>query len=171
MEVNDQGERFIHYLTEGQGGLYAYLVSLLGDLHEAHNVLQETNLVLWRKAGEFEEGTDFGAWSRKVAYFQVLAHLRDRKRDRHIFDADLMSQIAERPDPKGDQEQRRLALRHCLAQLPEEHRKLINLRYAGNGSIERIANAVGKSQSAIKMSLLRVRQALMRCVEGKLAET
>jgi DNA-directed RNA polymerase specialized sigma24 family protein len=51
-----------------------------GDLHDARDVLLETNLVLWQKIGEFEPGSNFGAWARKIAYFQALAFLRDRKR-------------------------------------------------------------------------------------------
>jgi RNA polymerase sigma-70 factor (ECF subfamily) len=85
-------KEFVFQLTDWQGRLFGYLMSLLGNVHD---VLQETNLVLWRKIDGFEPGTDFAAWARSVAYFQSLAFLRDRKRDRHIFDDDLLQQIAD----------------------------------------------------------------------------
>ena len=91
MNTDVQTERFIRCLTEHQSRLLAYLVALLGDLHEARNVLQDTNLELWRKSEDFVEGTDFAAWSRRVAHFKVLAYLRDKRRDRLLFDEALLS--------------------------------------------------------------------------------
>ena len=49
MSSDVQAERFIQSLTDHQGRLFVYLVSMLGDVHDARNVLQETNLELWRK--------------------------------------------------------------------------------------------------------------------------
>ncbi|MDR3634310.1 MAG: sigma-70 family RNA polymerase sigma factor [Isosphaeraceae bacterium] len=164
-----RNERFIRSLTDHQGGLFVYLVSLLGDAHEARNVLQETNLVLWRRSSELVDGTDFGAWSRAIAHYQFLAFLRDKKRDRHIFDAELLSRLAERAQPAADSEERRVALRTCLAELPDSLRLLISLRYSAGTSINELAKRVGKSESAVKMALARTRQKLMECIDKRLA--
>ena len=76
---HDRNEQFIRLLTEHQSHLFVYLVSLLGDVHDASNVLQETNIVLWRRSAEFAEGTNFGAWSRTIAHFQLLAYFYSRR--------------------------------------------------------------------------------------------
>jgi RNA polymerase sigma-70 factor (ECF subfamily) len=169
MTSDDRTERFIRDLTDHQGGLFAYLVALLGDVHESRNVLQETNLVLWRKAADFVEGTDFGAWARTIAHYQVLAHMRDKKRDRHLFDEELLRQIAERPQPVEDDEVRCVALRHCLAELPDGLRLLISQRYGPGGSIREIAQRLGKTEDAVKVALSRIRQRLMHCIGKRLA--
>lgn len=75
-------EAFVQLLTAEQLRLLHYIAKLLGDPNEAQNVLQETNLVLWRKSGEFQAGTNFSAWAHNVAYWQVRAFVRDRQRDR-----------------------------------------------------------------------------------------
>ena len=122
-------ETYIRQLTDSQNALFGYLVTLLGDPVNAKEVLQETNVILWRKMGDFEPGSNFGAWSRKCAYFQALAFLRDRKRDPHVFDDDVLALIAvEEPEPT-DETEATLALRDCLSQLPESQRKLMDLRY------------------------------------------
>lgn len=169
MNGAERTETFIRCLTDHQSRLFAYLVALLGDVHEARNVLQETNLVLWRKSADFTEGTDFSAWSRRIAHFQVLAYLRDKKRDRHLFDAELLSQIAERPDPNENDEARRVALRHCLADLPDGVRVLISQRYTLGYSIGSLAQHCGKSEGALKVALSRIRKRLLDCVEKRLA--
>src|SRR5262249_47364959 len=135
----------------------------------ARNVLQETNLELWRKSAEFVDGTDFGAWSRKVAHFKVLAYLRDRKRDRLLFDEALLNQIAARPQPAEEDESLQVALRHCLATFTDGLRLQIGRRYGSNLSVRELATLLGKSEAAMKVSLSRIRKQLMQCIERRLA--
>ncbi len=170
MKESPASEQCIRLMTEHQSRLFGYLVTLLGNVHDARDVLQETNLVVWRKFEDYEAGTDFGAWARKCAYFQALAYLRDRKRDQHLFDEELLAQIAEEPEPVAGPEERQLALRDCLAQLPDEQRQLISQRYTLGDAIRNLADQAGRSESAIKMKLMRIRQVLLKCVETKLAE-
>jgi RNA polymerase sigma-70 factor, ECF subfamily len=168
-EGDNQNERFIRLLTEHQNHLFVYLVSLLGDVHEASNILQETNLVLWRRSSEFADGTNFGAWARTIAHYQLLAYLRDRKRDRHVFDAELLTRLAEHPRPTDIQEARRASLRSCLAELPDGVRQMLSLRYSAGASIKELTGRMGKSESAVKMTLARTRQRLMECIQKRLA--
>ena len=49
MQCDDPKERFVTSLTDSQDLLYAYILSLFPDVDLARDVLQETNLVLWRK--------------------------------------------------------------------------------------------------------------------------
>jgi RNA polymerase sigma-70 factor, ECF subfamily len=169
MTSDERTEQFIRCLTDHQSRLFAYLVSLLGDVHEARNVLQETNLELWRKSTDFVVGTDFAAWSRSIAHFKVLAFLRDKKRDRHLFDEALLDQIAHRSQPAEDDETVRVALRRCLASLPDGPRSLVGRRYGSGLSIREIAQGLGKSEAAMKVALSRVRKQLLHCIERRLA--
>jgi len=166
MEAPDKA--FVYQLTDCQNCLFGYLVTLLGSVHDAHDVLQETNLVLWRKMDAFTPGSDFDAWARKCAYFQALAFLRDRKRDRHLFDDDLLAQFAgEATDAVHETSDRILSLRDCLMRLPDRHRQLISLRYGQNKSVRELAEVTGKKESATKMMLMRIRQMLHSCIESK----
>ena len=165
------GEAFVQLLTGEQTRLLQYISMLLGDIEAAHNVLQETNLVLWRKSDEFEPGTSFTAWSKSVAYWQVRAYLRDRKRDRLVFSDEVVSQLTNRSGEDEDGLEKRLALRHCLKGINKRNRDLINTRYEGGESIKAIADASGRSESAIKVSLLRIRKALLACIQRKMSET
>lgn len=167
----EPNKEFVYQLTDWQNRLFAYLVTLLGNLHDARDVLQETNLVLCRKMDSFEQGTDFGAWARKCAYYQALAFLRDRKRDPHLFDGDLLKLFADEPaDSANDDEERRLALRDCLGQLPDQQRQLISRRYEKGIPVRQLATDFGKKESAMKMALMRIREALHTCIESKLKE-
>ena len=72
MNTPETTPEFIALLTSNQSRLFAYVLSLVGDRQQAQDVMQETNIVLWRKASQFKLGTNFGAWMLKVAYYQVM---------------------------------------------------------------------------------------------------
>ena len=61
-------------LTGTQSRLYAYICSLIGGAAGARDVLQETNLVLWDKAQEYDPARPFLPWAYRIAYLQVLAY-------------------------------------------------------------------------------------------------
>lgn len=167
--AEDWHESFVALLTAEQLPLLRYITTLLGDADSASNVLQETNLVLWRKASEFQSGTSFAAWSKKVAYWQTLAFIRNRKRDRHVFSEELVKQIASRPALNNDLDETRMALRHCLTELSAQHLELIKQRYAGNDTIATLASKLGLKQNAVKVRLYRIRQALLNCIQYQMA--
>ena len=149
--------------------LYAYILTLLPDRAAAQDVLQETNLTLWHKLVDFEPGTSFLAWGCRVAYFHVLNHRRRMKRDRLIFDDELLNSLAERHVERMEQaDQRQHALKTCLEKLPAGQRALIEKRYAPGGSVRELAAAEGKSVGATSQMLYRIREALLNCIQGSL---
>lgn len=169
--MNDSEKEFIRHITDWQNDLFSYLFTLLGDLHDSRDVLQETNLVLWRKMADFEPGTNFGAWAKRCAYYEALKFRRARQRDRLLFDDDLIALLVDEHEPPGhDEEERRLALRDCLAQLPEQQRLIIDRRYRAEISVQQLAEEFGKKESAIKMAMKRIRESLQVCIESKLRE-
>ncbi|MEO1496113.1 MAG: sigma-70 family RNA polymerase sigma factor [Planctomycetota bacterium] len=163
-----QTEEFVRELTGAQLGLFRYISTLLGNPNDAQDVLQATNIVLWRKAGDFRPGSNFRAWSERVAYFQSRAYLRDRGRDKHVFSEPLMETLAARSVEPDDE--RQIALRHCLTQLPQKSRALLRERYGDGAPIKEIAARNNRGVSAIKGALLRIRRTLLGCIQRKLAE-
>lgn len=169
--MSQPDKEFVYQLTDWQNRLFGYLVTLLSNPHDARDVLQETNLVLWRKVDDFQPGSDFGAWARKCAYYQALAFLRDRKRDRHVFDEDVLALLAsDDTSSASDENERRIALRDCLACLPDKHRQLIDKRYREEVPIRQLAADQGKNESAFKMVMMRIREVLRICIKSKLEE-
>lgn len=166
----EETENFVQLLTSHQSRLYAYIRSLLPDSQAVQDVLQETNLVLWRRSEEFEPGTSFVAWACKVAYFQVLAYYRDHKRDSMVFNVELVAMLAKQNEEKlaGPRDLQRV-LAGCVAKLPEQSRRLIQQRYAAGGSVQAIAEEQGRSVGAISQMLYRIRQLLQECVQKSLA--
>ena len=162
-------ERYVQQLTDCQSRLYAYILMLLPDHAAAADVLQETNLVLWRKAGEFVEGTEFGAWACRIAHYQVLASFRDKGRDRLVFDQQLLNDLsAEAETLSGELSDRRRILRLCMSRLGDRQRELLGRRYESGWSIKQIAREFGQSPGAVATSLYRTRNELLLCIQESL---
>ncbi len=85
----------IRQISLHQAPLLAYILALHPNRSDAQDILQETNVVLWQKIGEFREGTNFKAWAFRVAYLQTLAHFKRHKRGNWLgFSSELVETLA-----------------------------------------------------------------------------
>ncbi|QOV91451.1 sigma-70 family RNA polymerase sigma factor [Humisphaera borealis] len=165
-------EQFLALLTACQSSVYAYIVSLLPNRQQADDILQETNMVCWRKGDEFQEGTSFVAWACQIAYFNVLSYRRRRSRDKHTFGDDLFDYLAERQCERIDAvEDRQQALRRCLEKLPSKQRELIEARYQPGASVRRMAGERETTEGALSQSLYRIRATLLDCIKRNMPAT
>ena len=87
-------EEIEELIAQNQARMKGYALSLTGDRHAAEDILQESNLVIWRKASTFEKGTNFLSWAFRIIHFQTLAFRRKADRDRLVFDDDLIDTMA-----------------------------------------------------------------------------
>ena len=165
-------EDFVRELTAHHNRLLAFITSLVGDYATACDVLQETNVELWRKAEDFEPGTNFFGWACTIAKYKVLQMRSKQRRDRLVFDDALVETLASEAEEHsavcgeyGD------ALADCLAQLSPRQRDLIQQRYKDDASLGDLAQKVGRTASSLGVTLFRIRQALLECIQRKQAAT
>jgi RNA polymerase sigma-70 factor (ECF subfamily) len=172
MSSPDRVDEFVRLLAQNQRRLYVYVHTLVPHHADAEEVLQNTNLVLWREFGTFEPGTNFAAWACRVALNQVLAWRKKRQRDRLQFsDAALAAVAAEADDRADELDDRSRVLSGCIEKLPAEHRELLRLRYGEGGSIETVAAAMRRTVDATYRVLSRIRHTLHECVTRTLERT
>ena len=158
-------EEFVRLLGQNQRRLFLYVRTLVPNPLDAEEVLQNTNLVLWREFGQFQAGTNFAAWACRVALNQVLAWRKKRQRDRLEFTDEFLVAVAREAEERADVlEDRCRALAGCLEKLPRDQRELIRLRYDEGGSIESVARQARRTVDATYRALSRIRHTLHDCV-------
>jgi RNA polymerase sigma-70 factor, ECF subfamily len=162
-ERNDQ---IVQLLTGVQQQLVRYVRTLVPQQADADEVLQETNLFIWRHADEFELGTNFAAWACKIAYYQVLTFRKRQARSRLHFSDALVEQLASVAvgGPPGDNDDAE-ALDSCMEKLGEQDRELMDLRYQPGATVAEVARRVGRSTKAVYNALGRIRTWLLECIE------
>ena len=163
-------ELFVKLLGTHQQQVHRYVLCLVPSAHDADDILQETNLFLWREFHKFEEGTSFTAWACAVAFHKVLAWRKQRSRDKLVY-CDQFLEAVHRELINGidRQDERASALQKCMERLPQRQRDVLHLRYGCSQRVDEIAQLQNSTSDAIYRLLSRVRQGLLNCVNNALA--
>lgn len=167
----EQQREFELLLDEHQAAVRYYVRSLLPGFHGADDVTQEVLLTLWNKRLQFEPGTNFRAWSFRVAQLHVLNQRRKLMRGNWlIFDEEMLERLEPAAlIPESNRlEAEQNALENCLKGLGGEERELLNARYATKTSLETFAERKGVSPGTLKARLFRLRAALRKCIEKRI---
>jgi RNA polymerase sigma-70 factor, ECF subfamily len=171
MTTPDPAEEFVFLLARHERMLRAYVYALVPHSQDSDDILQETKVRMWRAFAQFQTGTNFAAWSRKVAFHQVLSYRKRKKRDRLDFSDDFINAVASEQENSAQHlEQREKALQGCIAKLPEEHREVLHLRYQTGLSLEEMAAQLQRTVAALYRQLSRVRHVLHDCVTQTLQD-
>ncbi|MCH7227096.1 sigma-70 family RNA polymerase sigma factor [Haloferula sp. A504] len=168
---SQQLQEFVSELTANQGRIRAFLVSLMPGSPDVGDVLQETNIVLWKSRTRYQPGTNFLAWAFTIARLEVLHHRTRAKRQRIVFLSDeVLELMAEEVPDDVDHEAYLRALEGCKAKLSDTQRELIDLRYRPGFTLEAHARETGRKPSTLRVALMRIRDSLRECVENKMKE-
>jgi len=153
------------------GSVYAWAAHLLGP-SEADDVIQDTFIRLWRKAGQFDPARGrFGAWFGAIARHQILSRSRRRTREQRVVAAEEIEQLlAHLPDPGPSveamswQAEREAMLVAAVRELPAEQRRVIVMAYFGGLSQSEIAattaTPLGTVKKRTRLALAKLRRAI-----------
>jgi RNA polymerase sigma-70 factor, ECF subfamily len=157
---------FVELMTQYQGRLYGYILSLAGDPDAANDVLQEANIILWKQWEQFDPGSNFKAWAFRIAHFQFMAYRQKKIRDKVLYSNELLSMLAtEAREVDERHEQRAAALEKCLARMAPRSREAIRLRYADGVKVCEMAEKLHRNENTIYQILFRARRWLIECVQ------
>jgi len=176
MEQPERTRRFFHLFMSHENRIYAYILTLVPNRTDAEDIIQETVSVAWEKFGAFDEGTDFGAWIKKIAHYKVMDHRKQGGHHRIIFSDGLIRVLAPRAEKTFEQTDSRVAaLRSCLKRLSASDRHILKQRYEEGLTIKAIAERANRSAQGLYKVMIRIHGQLRRCVHysllsGKFAE-
>jgi RNA polymerase sigma-70 factor (ECF subfamily) len=163
------GETFTRLLLQNQKRIAGLIFSLVPRGADADDVMQETCAVMWRKFGEFQPGTDFGAWALRIARFQVMGYYnRQRRAQARLSDETIEALADTLAEARWVASDRAEALRTCVGQLKEREFDLVRRRYATEESVDAIAAHLGSTAHAVYKALARLHVRLLACVTSKL---
>lgn len=161
---------FEELLVTQQAALLNFIKSIVQNHHEAEDVLQKTNLILWRKRDRFEAGSSFRAWAFTIARLESLNQIRRRSRDQRVLSSpDLVDAPATGPVSAEESQADTLkALRACLRRLPDRDRELLLMRYGSDRTLGEYARNLNRSPGTLKARLFKIRENLRKGIEEQL---
>jgi RNA polymerase sigma-70 factor, ECF subfamily len=165
----DRVTEFMHLFTAHQLRLRAFACSLIPHWADAEEVLQQANVIIWRKFDEFQSGTNFFSWASKIVYFTAKDFRKRQRLERRIFSDEFLDVVADEiADSASELDDREPLLSDCVGLLKEKHRQMLRLRYYEGLTTAQVAETVGLKTRTIYKALERIHKALFDCVGRKL---
>ena len=162
-------EQFVALFVRNEAAIHSFVLTLLPDLVEAEEVVQQASLTMWRKFDQYTPGTNFRNWAFQIAKFTALNHIAKTRRERQRFQEGLVEMLAERATERTDQlELQRRALAFCIEKLAIDDRQLLAGCYAEGARINAVAEQLGQTANALYKRLNRLRANLLKCVQHRL---
>jgi len=159
-------------LVEGhQRPVYAYLRARLLEPADADDLCQEVFLRGYTNAKRFGGDGTARAWLIGIARNVLREHLRRVKRRNEVVWIELCLDV----ESNVEEDERTYDdvlgyLPDCLDALGPSARSSLDMRYAADLRHAQIAEKLRRSADAVKLMLYRARQALRRCLDGKLSD-
>lgn len=141
--------------------LYAVVLRLSGNAHEAEEIVQETFLRAWRNLDQFEGRAQFFTWLFRIGVNEAkrrLEHQRARGMTGSLDEAGVeVADWREVPERRAEQHDLERALEHAIATLPPDHRLPLILRDIEGLSTAEAAAIMDLGEAAFKSRLHRAR--------------
>jgi len=153
----------------------AYLATCLHDLDAADDLAQEVFIAAFRSLASRSPDAPFALWLLGIARNRARWYLRDegsRMRRTDSLEPTLRLWLARMVDDPAPAvlERELVALEHCLAELPAPSSALVGEHYFRRRPLADLARELGRKESALRMTLLRIRKLLRECVARQLTE-
>ncbi len=149
--------------------VYAYVSRRVGNREAAEDVTSEVFHHALANLPRFEwRGAPFGAWLMRIAANAIADRWRRRSREQ----TDALADDPASAEPSPEEIEIRAQLFRLVQELPVEQRKVVQMRFAEEKSIREIAQALGRTEGAVKQLQFRGMQTLREeaaKVSGKLS--
>jgi len=169
----DETERrkdLLSLMMRHQHQIRAYICALVPDNSAADDLFQETSAKVCEKFDQFEQDTDFVAWARRIAFWEIRRARQKKARSKVIFDQAVLEAVSETASAMAEEiDHRHEALAHCLAKLAPRDRRMILTRYEPGCGVKDAAQRSGRTLQATYKALARARKLLLDCVTNRLA--
>jgi RNA polymerase sigma factor (sigma-70 family) len=135
--------------------------TMLSDEGLARDATQDIFIKVMLNLARFGEQSSFSTWVYSITYNYCIDQIRKKKKGVLIF-LDDVSRVKDEEDVEVPDsvllEMKQEQLTAVLNALPPGDRAILMMKYSEDLSIKEIAEILGKSESAIKMQIMRAKQ-------------
>ncbi|HEX6277127.1 MAG TPA: sigma-70 family RNA polymerase sigma factor [Polyangiaceae bacterium] len=160
LRVGEGDARAYHELCSRHAArLRSFVMRLVKNDADADDVVQETFLRLWLRAGEYERRARVVTWLCQIAHNLAVDRLRATNRFRPLPDDEDMP-ISARQPRLLDEKHRAEALERAIAGLPERQAAAIELVHRQGLTGAEACEVLGVGSEALESLLSRARRTL-----------
>ena len=159
--LNGEGERYAILVERYQDALFRHAVGMVGDSDAAADLVQDSLVKAYTRLHTCNEPSRFAAWVFRILRNRCRDWLKNRRQ--HTVELrDDTATTADHEDPVAVLERTELGrvVESALARLPEAQREAFLLKHVEGLSYEEMAVRLETGISALKMRVMRAREAL-----------
>lgn len=135
----------------------------MGDRDDVEDVVQEVFIKVFRALATFRTDARFSTWLYRIGRNEAVSAVRKKTLSGSpIEETVIESPMAERPDEQYRVAEERMTLGRYLAQLDDNYRTVLELRYLGEQSYQEICDTMGLPIGTVKSYIHRAKAELKR---------
>lgn len=162
---------FESLMTAYENRIYTLALRSTGSEQDAADITQEVFLRAWKSLDTFRGDSSLSTWLYRVTSNLCVDFARKKTSEGFAVSIDdeespaaslADSSWAVQPEQAAENQELREELQHALAQLSEEHRRVVLLRDVAGLPYADIARTLGLEDGTVKSRLARARAALRK---------
>jgi RNA polymerase sigma-70 factor (ECF subfamily) len=166
--LDGEKQQFAQLVGRYQAALYRCAVSMVLNHDVAADMVQDAFVRAYTNLDACRDHSRFRAWLFQTLRNRCLDYLKDARR-RHVplEEAGPLVDEAEGPGAAVERTRLRAEIARALVELPEAQREAFLMRYVEGVPYETMAERLEVSVSALKMRVLRAREALAAALQNR----
>ncbi|HOQ05703.1 MAG TPA: sigma-70 family RNA polymerase sigma factor [Anaerohalosphaeraceae bacterium] len=164
----DLGEEFVFLMSTNQRKIYSYILAAVGRQSIADEIMQQTSLTMWRNFARFQRGTNFTAWGKEIAKYEIFTYRKKNSKEQFLDPESLRRVLEASQKVEKSSDQRMKALEGCLEKLTEKKRSLLQYRYQEGLSCSAVADKMQLPLATVYRTMARIHKVLQDCIHRTL---
>ncbi len=159
--LRDQDARYFSQLYRRYAGkVFAKCISMLADHGMARDATQDVFIKILLNLSKFTEQSSFSTWVYSITYNYCIDLIRKKKKNILVFTDDI-GRVSTAPEVELPDsvilEMETNRLEKVMHKLPIVDKAILDMKYTEDMSIKEIGEVLNKTESAIKMQIMRAK--------------
>ncbi len=160
--LRDQNTMYFTVLYRRYAGkVFAKCISMLADDGQARDATQDIFIKVLLNLAKFTEQSSFSTWVYSITYNYCIDMIRKKKKMPLLFTEDV-GKVSKETDPEIPDsvllEMKQERLEKVIDRLPPGDKAILMMKYIDDMQIREIGDVLGKTESAVKMQIMRAKQ-------------
>lgn len=160
----DREQDIVHDATKGEASafgllydhyqpqIYRFIVLKVGRREEAEDLTHQVFLSAWQNIRSYKQlGHPFSSWLYQIARNQIIDHYRTRKPDVDLEEISEVAMVGPEAEIAAEERLQLEAVMRGMRRLKPEYQDIILLRFVEELSVRETAEAIKKSEGAVKL--------------------
>ena len=162
-QTGDEGA-FAALMREHYPFVYAIVIRIVKNSHDAEEVVQDTFLNVYRGLAQLEDTAKFKSWLGEIAQNCARNWLRKQRGNTVSIDevSEQMLQAEDSSDERLIRQEQRELIRRTMETLPQKDREIAQAYYLDGASYDELTSTHGLSYNAIAFRLSRAKRQLTK---------